>query len=452
MSEKKSQRLMTTFLSMGEAVAQGPPLLPIECDVALTTFPDTHEIDVRASLLVESPAGSEPDIRVYLGIQGMNVFSLRDVRVNKAAAQHRYRSPSLDIRLPRPFTPKETAAIDFLYHGTVDSPKNYVGVRGTELMGEGLWLPAVCFPGPRFKINMKTDVPEGEATAAPGAPASVETRGGRTVTKWMDDVPVSSVTVVSGPFSVRSGSVGTTEVHTMVQRGYESSAEDLVNSSTAVLRTGESWFGPLPLRRIYLVQPRRHDYGEYAHMPFIVYAKTNLAKSPDDASRMRLFEATAHELGHFWWGNVVASDSINEGWLSEGFADFTKVLALEEAFGRPEAVRMLDNMCEVVRKQGDVPPLAVINMSHPKQGQIVRRQGGLFLEAAREKYGDDSMKALIRHIYKEFADATMTTKDFIDEAVACLPGEDVGTFLRSHLYGTPRYHMEEGRVAATLTS
>lgn len=79
MGEKKFQRLMTTFLSLSKAAAQSPPLVPMKCDVALATFPDTHEIHVRASLLVASPAGSGPDVRVYLGIPGMNVFSLRDV-------------------------------------------------------------------------------------------------------------------------------------------------------------------------------------------------------------------------------------------------------------------------------------------------------------------------------------------------------------------------------------
>lgn len=76
----------------------------------------------------------------------------------------------------------------------------------------------------------------------------------------------------------------------------------------------------------------------------------------------------------------------------------------------------------------------------------------MFLETVREKYGDDSMKTLLHRIYKEFADSNIATKDFIDEAVACLPGEDAGTFLQSHLYDTPRYHMEEGRVATILTS
>ena len=448
MSEDRFGRLMTTFLALSKEVGQNPALLPLTYDVALATFPRTHEIDVRVSLLIGAPSGSEPDIRMYLGIPDMNVFRLRDLRVNRSMTAYKYRSPRLDVRLPSRLRPGETVRIDLAYRGKINSPKNYVGVRGTELMGEGLWLPMVCFPGPRFEMNIVTDVPEGEVTAAPGRPASTRTRSGRTVTVWKSDVPVSSQTVVSGPFAVRSGSAGTTEVHTLVQRGYESSADDLVESSTAVLGTGEDWFGSLPLSRIYLVQPRRPDYGEYAHMPFIVYAKTNLSKVPDAISRMKLFQATAHELGHFWWGNVVASDSVNEGWLSEGFADFTKVLSLEEQFGRAEAARMLENMCAVVKKQGRVPPLAVIDMNHPNQGQIVRRQGGLFLEAVREKYGDGNMKALLQSIYRDFADRSMTTKDFIDAAIACLPGPGVDAFLQFHLYGTPVYEMEDGRLVS----
>ncbi|MEX0975021.1 MAG: hypothetical protein WD024_06735 [Bacillota bacterium] len=92
----------------------------------------------------------------------------------------------------------------------------------------------------------------------------------------------------------------------------------------------------------------------------------------------------------------MTSDSINEGWLSEGFADFTKVLALEEAFGRPEAVRMLQAMC-----------------------------------------------------LRDFGGRSMTTRDFIEAALACLPGPDVQAFMQEHLYGRPQYEIGEGGRLAT---
>ncbi|MGE5579578.1 MAG: M1 family metallopeptidase [Bacillota bacterium] len=446
MAQDKMSRVIPVFIALNKEMTQRPPLTPVRYDVSLSTFPDSRYIDVQVNLTVRAPSGTGPTIRMYLGIPGMNVFHIRSARADGDAAEYRYRSPHLDLRLPAPLKSGGIVRVDLAYRGSVSSPKNYVGVQGTELMGEGLWLPAVCFPGPRFDMSIVTDVPAGEVTAAPGRPVSTRTEAGRTITKWKSDVPISSHTVVSGPFLVSNRSVGATTVQVLVQRGYESSADDLSLSATAVLRTGEEWFGRLPLSHIYLVQPRRPRYGEYAHMPFIVYAKTNLAKSPDPASRMKLFEATAHELGHFWWGNIVSSDPVSEGWLSEGFADFTKVLALEQAFGRPEALRMLENMCAVVKKQGQVPPLAVIDMSHPNQGQIVRRQGGLFLEATREKYGDGNMKALLHRIYEDFKDRAVTTRDFIAAAVACFPGPGVEAFMQEHLYGTPRYEIQEGQV------
>jgi len=446
MPQDKMSKVIPVFIALSREIAQRPPLTAVKYEVSLSTFPESHTIDVQVSLTVKAASETGTTIRMYLGIPGMNVFHIRNLQVDGVPAEYQYRSPRLDVQLPTPLKSGGTVRVDLAYAGRVSSPKNYVGARGTELMGEGLWLPAVSFPGPRFDVTMVTNVPEGEVTAAPGRPVSTRTEAGRTITEWKSDVPVSSHTVISGPFSVSSKSAGATTVQALVQRGYESSADDLALSAAAVLRTGEEWFGPLPLSHIYLVQPRRPRYGEYAHMPFIVYAKTNLAKSPDSASRMKLFEATAHELGHFWWGNIVSSDPVNEGWLSEGFADFTKVLALEQAFGRSEAVRMLESMCEVVKKQGQVPPLAVIDMSHPNQGQIVRRQGGLFLEATREKYGDGHMKVLLHRIYEDFRDRALTTRDFIAAAVASLPGPGVEAFMQEHLYGTPRYEVLEGQV------
>jgi hypothetical protein len=213
--------------------------------------------------------------------------------------------------------------------------------------------------------------------------------------------------------------------------------------AAACLRAGSEWFGPLPLTEVTLVQPWREEGGEYAHMPFVVYALGNLPLHPDHDSLIRLFEATGHELGHFWWGNIVGSDIEYEGWLSEGFADFTKVLALEDAYGRPEAVRMLRQMAERVAGLGELPPLARIPMSNPKQPQAVRRKGGLFLEAMRERVGDAAMKRYLRAFFAEFSGRDATSELFVDRAVKSIDDPGLATFLRDHLFGTPDYAVDE---------
>ncbi|PYV49924.1 MAG: hypothetical protein DMG92_09455, partial [Acidobacteria bacterium] len=44
-------------------------------------------------------------------------------------------------------------------------------------------------------------------------------------------------------------------------------------------------------------------------------------------------EVTPHEVSHQWWGHAVGWASYHDQWLSEGFAEFSAALFLQQAKG-----------------------------------------------------------------------------------------------------------------------
>lgn len=461
----KFARYMQTLMPLKDELLSDQRLVPVHYDISLKTFPESHRLDVEVLITAEVPPEPAPYLRLYLGLPGLNKVKLKQVLLGGHAVAYTYQSPRLTIYPPSPPRAGQRIVVCVSYSEIPGAPKNYTGVRGSELNAEFMWLPLVGFPDKAFTARAVTQVPSGEETAFLGKRLHWEERDGRSLAEWETEVPITLPAFVSGPFAKSEGVAGGARVNVLVQRGYERAAAGLAENLARAMEAGTSWFGELPLSEIYVVQPRRREYGQYAHMPFVVLTRDDVPRDSDPGKAMRLFEATAHELGHFWWGNVVRSNVLDEGWLSEGFADFAKVLAVELAHGADARRDLLSRMLDELRKArpahsqpqpeppadtgvvAPVPALAEIRAAHPSQPTVVRRQGGLFLQAFRQYLGEDQARRFFRALYSRYRDSIMTTRAFEEMARATCPGPEMRQFLKKHLHGQVTYDVDsEGRV------
>ncbi len=461
MPKGKFDKYLAMLLPMKDELFSDRRLLPLHYDISLKTAPRLGTVDVEALITVEVPPDPAPFLRLYLGLPGLTAVRLQQVLLGRHAAQYTYRSPRLTILPPSPPRAGQQLVICVAYSATPGAPKNYVGPRGSELNAEFLWLPLVGFPDKAFRAHGVTRVPAGEETAFLGRCLRREEEDGWVVAEWQTETAITLPAFVSGPFSRFEGvaadagsgdAVGRTAVTVLVQHGYERAASRLVKNLAGAMATGASWFGELPLTQVFVVQPRRREYGQYAHMPFVVLTRDDVPKDQDEAKERRLFEAVAHELGHFWWGNVVRSNVLDEGWLSEGFADFAKILAVEGISGLEARADLLSRMLEDLHKVGRGPALGEVRAGHPGQPAIVRRQGGLFLQAYRQRLGDGAAKRFFRALFARFQNCIITTAEFEEMALAEVPASDrpcMAEFLQEHLHGWVSYRLDsDGRVLA----
>ena len=100
------------------------------------------------------------------------------------------------------------------------------------------------------------------------------------------------------------------------------------------------YFGKIPYDHVYITEQPNMFFGQswpnLIYLPVIAYM--------DSTQRWRLFgmsksltgfiqEVTPHEVSHQWWGHAVGWSTYHDQWLSEGFAEFSAGLFLQQAKG-----------------------------------------------------------------------------------------------------------------------
>ena len=102
------------------------------------------------------------------------------------------------------------------------------------------------------------------------------------------------------------------------------------------------YFGKSPYEDIYITEQPNFNFGQ--SWPSLVYLP--ISAYIDSTQRWMLFgnihnkfsgfvqEVTPHEVAHQWWGHAVGWSSYHDQWLSEGFAEFSAGLFLQEAVGK----------------------------------------------------------------------------------------------------------------------
>ncbi len=114
-----------------------------------------------------------------------------------------------------------------------------------------------------------------------------------------------------------------------------------LEQTRAQLQLCTLYFGKSPYEEIYVTEQPDFAFGQ--SWPNLIYLP--LSAYTDSTQRWMLFgnidakftgfvqEVTPHEVAHQWWGHAVGWASYHDQWLSEGFAEFSAGLFLQQAVG-----------------------------------------------------------------------------------------------------------------------
>jgi hypothetical protein len=115
-----------------------------------------------------------------------------------------------------------------------------------------------------------------------------------------------------------------------------------LEQTRAQLQVCTFFFGKSPYDDIYITEQPNFAFGQ--SWPNLVYLP--ISAYMDSTQRWMLFghidnkftgfvqEVTPHEVAHQWWGHTVGWVSYHDQWLSEGFAEFSAGLFLQQAVGK----------------------------------------------------------------------------------------------------------------------
>jgi len=254
-----------------------------------------------------------------------------------------------------------------------------------------------------------------------------------------------------------------------------------LEQTRAQLQLCTYYFGKSPYPNIDITEQPDFNFGQ--SWPTLVYLP--ISAYMDSTQRWMLFghidnnftgfvrEVTPHEVAHQWWGHAVTWASYHDQWLSEGFAEFSAGLFMQQAMGKgwqKDYIDFWDRLRKRILEKNnwgvapnDAGPLwmglrlvsprsenAYQNVTYPKGAYILSMLRSMMYDPG-QKDGDAAFIAMMHDFVESHRDKAATTESFkaiADKHMTKLM--DLGKngrmdwFFSEWVYGTqvPKYQFE----------
>jgi hypothetical protein len=252
-----------------------------------------------------------------------------------------------------------------------------------------------------------------------------------------------------------------------------------LEQTRAQMQVCSYYFGKSPYDDIYITEQPNFAFGQ--SWPNLVYLP--ISAYMDSTQRWMLFgrinnkfsgfvqEVTPHEVAHQWWGHAVGWASYHDQWLSEGFAEFSAGLFLQEAMGknwRKDYLEFWDRLRQRILEKNtygvapnDAGPLwmglrlisprtenAYQNVTYPKGAYVLQMLRSMMYS---NQDGDKTFIAMMHDFVESHRERAASTESFkaiaqkhMTKAMDLDGNGHLDWFFNEWVYGTqvPRYHFE----------
>jgi hypothetical protein len=294
---------------------------------------------------------------------------------------HRKGNDLVAVVFPAPLLPAQELKLRFRYAGEVLSEAGsgllYVGERGT-------WYPNFGLSPARFEMEFHypanwTLLATGKQVSRPDGEdgETNEKVGAEKVSRWTSERPIPVAGFNLGKYVRAGAKAGNILVEAFGTRGVESSfpkarsqvieqplfpgappprsmpramppivvtppppspahnVQEVADKAAKAIASFSEWFGPYPYGSLALTQmPGDLSQG----WPGLVFLSSFAFLSPQEQTDLHLdpvirvldSQVLVHETAHQWWGDLVLFKSYRDQWISEGLANYSSLLTLEQ--------------------------------------------------------------------------------------------------------------------------
>lgn len=203
------------------------------------------------------------------------------------------------------------------------------------------------------------------------------------------------------------------------------------------IKTFNEQFGKYPYKSYSIIETYFPSGMEYPQLAFIPNSYFDGSKS-----MLGLEGVIVHETAHQWWYGVVGSNEIDEAWLDEGLATYSKVIYFEKmngtSFGRDYYEKNIHSIYENKRKsiKGEenlLKPLYEFD-GWKEYDTLAYKKGAVLFDVLRNKVGDKVFFDILKKYYNENKYKNVKTQDFID-AVENITNEKWDVFFDEWILG-----------------
>jgi hypothetical protein len=380
----------------------------------------------------------------------------------------------------------------------------YAGERVLEEAGEGSfyvlarssWYPNLNGFGERALYDLTFKVPKKFKVISVGKLQSESVEEDFAVSHWITPIPVavagfnygdyqkeeisdeitgykiSGYYITQLPDSLRRyGALQSMAPHAMTKYALE--------QTRAQMQLCTFYFGKSPYDEIFITEQPDFNFGQ--SWPNLVYLP--ISAYTDSTQRWMLFgninakfsgfvqEVTPHEVAHQWWGHAVPWASYHDQWLSEGFAEFSAGLFLQNAMAgnwHKDYIEFWERLRQRILEKNnfgiapnDAGPLwmglrlvsprtesAYQNVTYPKGAYILEMLRSLMYDNQDK---DKAFIAMMHDFVESHRDTPASTESFkavaerhMSKAMDMQGNHRLDWFFDEWVYGmqVPRYHFE----------
>lgn len=387
----------------------------------------------------EDIALNEIYLRMFPNNSG-EVMVVNDLQLDgvESAFSVEYNNSALRVDLPTALQPGESVTLNLDY--TIAVPTDFGGNYGLFSYIDGILaldqvyaiIPVYDDEGwnveiPALNGDMIYSDPAFFTVTLITSPDVVIATSGVKIDEQVKD-EVMTQTIVAGPvrdfyiaastrYAQMSEQVGETLVTSYYPEEYGEGGQFVLEVGVNALKTFNERFGPYPYTELDLVgTPMQAGGMEYSGIvamgvqfydPEVVYAGL--------PAFTMLETATAHEVAHQWFFNMVMSDQIDEPWIDEGMAQYLTALYFEDNYGSSAARSIRENWYyrwNKVKSKAMAIGLPVRDYNETEYGAIIYGRAPLFIQALREKMGDADFFDFMHALFAQYEWGILTTEEY----------------------------------------
>ena len=435
--------------------------------------------------------GLLPNLRVSRVVdeQGRDLFFVQESRKEDG---------SFYAILPQAFPVGETHSITVEYAG--DKVLQVAGEGSYYVAARTSWYPNLNGFGEKALYDLTFKVPKFYKVISVGTLKQDSIEQNVAVTHWVTSLPVAvagfnygQYTKVEMPDDITHYKISGYYLSELPSnlRGFSALQSMAPHKMTnyaleqtrAQLQLCTIYFGRSPYDEIYITEQPNFNFGQ--SWPTLVYLP--ISAYTDSTQRWMMFghidekftgfvqEVTPHEVAHQWWGHAVGWASYHDQWLSEGFAEFSAGLFLQQGVAgdwKKDYIEFWERLRKRLLEKNnwgfsanDAGPLwmglrlispktesAYQNLTYPKGAYVLQMLRSIMYDADdNNKDKDKDFVAMMHEFVESHRDRPASTESFkaivekhMNKQMDLARNGSMDWFFDEWVYGTqvPKYHFE----------
>ena len=288
-----------------------------------------------------------------------------------------------------------------------DKTSGLIGSEGVYLSSNTHWYPDK--PDSMALFLIEATIPDPFRIVTQGELVSEKLKDTTWVSKWVNELPAQSLTLVAGKYSVKSRKLNGTKISTYFFNDDDQLSEAFLNSAEEYLKIYSDLLGPYPFKKFDIVQ---NFFSTGYGIPTLALLAPEAVRLGKEFLRPGALD---HEIVHSWWGHYVSEKPGTGNWVEALTTYCTNYYYKELKIGKEAPRKYRQNVMQKyaveVPPSKDYPLRKFEGKETPLDAQIGYGKGSMVFHMLRRIVGKDVFFAALRQFATEYGGKQASWED-----------------------------------------